>query len=105
MTNEATPEEYWPRIDEAMKAAQEEFLNGRLFIPRAIVQHCETFFNAVSEGRRDFAYSLHPMIDPAKQTEFWRAAGAVAYQQVPNILDQIYNAARAVIHGEMQSTN
>lgn len=100
MANEITPEEYDPRVAKAMEAAREEFLNGRLFIPPALVQQCEGFFNAVFEGRLDFAMAHLPGIDPVKRAESWRAAAAVAHQQVPKILQQIEEAARAVIHGE-----
>jgi hypothetical protein len=100
MTNGMAPEEYAPRLVKAMGAAQEEFLNGRLFIPLDLVQLCEGFFDAVSKGQRDFEWSLHSMIDPIRQTEFWKAAAAVAHEQVPKILEQIDDAGRAVVRGE-----
>lgn len=100
MENEISSEEYAPKVAEAVNAAHEEFLSGRLFIPVPLVRLCEEFFNAVSEGQRDFAFSFHRMIDPARQTEFWKSAGAIAYQQVPKILQQIDDAARSEIHGK-----
>ncbi len=100
MANEITPEEYAPLVAKAMDAAREELLNGRLFIPLALVQQCEGFFDAVFEGRRDFALAHLLAVDPAKRAEFWSAAAKVAHQQVPKILQQIDDAARAVIHGE-----
>jgi hypothetical protein len=99
-THEMTPEEYAPMVAKAIEAAREEFLNGRLFIPPALVQQFDGFFDAVFEGQRNFALAHHPMIDPARQAEFWDAAAAVAYQRVPEILGQIDDAARALIHGE-----
>jgi hypothetical protein len=98
--NEITPEEYEPIVAKAMDAAREELLNGRLFIPLALVQQCEGFFEAVFEGQRDFALAHLLAIDPAKRAEFWSAAAKVAHQQVPKILQQIDEAARALIHGE-----
>jgi hypothetical protein len=100
MTAEITPEEYYPKVMEALKAAYEEFLNGRLFIPSALVQQCEGFFSAVFEGQRDFSLAHIPQLDPGKRAEFWTSAAKVAHQQVPKILEQIEEAARAVIHGE-----
>jgi hypothetical protein len=60
-----------------MKAANEEFLNGRLFIPLALVQLCEDFFKAALQGQSDFAWSLQPG-NPAERSEFRHAAGTVA---------------------------
>jgi hypothetical protein len=100
MAGEITPEEYAPKVSEAMKAAYEEFLNGRLFIPSSLVQECDAFFSAVFEGQRDFSLANLPQIDPTKRAEFWTSAAKVAHQQVPKILTEIEGAARAVIHGE-----
>ena len=100
MAGEITPEEYYPKVMEAMKAAYEEFLNGRLFIPSALVQQCEGFFSAVFEGQQDFSLAHIPQLDPAKRAEFWTSAATVAHQRVPKILAEIEEAARAAIHGE-----
>lgn len=100
MAGEITPEEYQPKVSEALKAAHEEFLNGRLLIPATLVQQCEEFFNAVFEGQRDFSLAHLPQIDGTKRAEFWTSAATVAHQQVPKILQGIEQAARAVIHGE-----
>ncbi len=100
MTAEITPVEYYPKVMEAMKAAYEEFLNGRLFIPSALVQQCEGFFSAVFEGQQDFSLAHIPQLDPAKRAEFWTSAATVAHQRVPKILAEIEEAARAAIHGE-----
>lgn len=98
--NEITPEKYGPLVDKALNAAHEELLNGRLFVPTALVQQCEVFFGAVFEGQRNFTYAHHPMIDGVKQAEFWTAAATVAHQQVPKILQQIEGAARGLVRGE-----
>jgi hypothetical protein len=100
MAGEITPEEYAPKVMEAMKSAQEEFLNGRLFIPKALVQQCEGFFSAVFEGQRDFSLAHIPQLDPTERAKFWTSAATVAHQQVPKILAEIEEAARAVVHGE-----
>jgi hypothetical protein len=100
IANEITPQEYEPLVVEAMNAAREEFVNGRLFIPPALVQQCEGFFSAVLEGRRNFAWAHDPMMDPVKRVEFWSSAATVAYKHVPQILEQIDFAARTLIHGE-----
>jgi hypothetical protein len=97
---EKTPEEYAPLVAEAMESARDELLRGRLFIPSALVQQCDSFFNGVFEGQQNFSMAYHPMVNPPNRGEFWKAAATVAYQHLPKILQQIEDAARAVIHGE-----
>jgi len=94
---EISPEQYAPKVNEAMRAAYEEFLNGRLFIPLALVQLCEDFFKAALQGQLDFAWSLQASVNPVKRSEFWDATGAVAYEKLPKILQQIDDAARSEI--------
>ena len=100
MEGEISPQEYAPLVTKAMESASMELLEGRLFIPSALVQQCDAFFEAVFEGRQNFALAHHPMIDPGKQAEFWAKAATVAYAKVPKIVRQIEEAARVVIHGE-----
>lgn len=97
MANEISPEEYARLLAKSMDDARDEFLNGRLFMPVSLVRLCETFSSAVSEGQRGFAWSLHPGFDPAKRTEFWKAATSVAYTDLPRLLEQIDAAARVEI--------
>ncbi len=98
--NEISPEKYAPMVGKALDSAHEELLNGRLFVPPALVQQCELFFGAVFEGQQNFTFAHLPMIDGAKQSEFWTAAATVAHQQVPKILQQIEGSARGLVHGE-----
>ena len=91
---EISPAEDAPKVNEAVKAAYEEFLNGRLFIPLALVQLCEEFFKAASQGQSDFAWSRQPGFNVATRSEFWDGAGKVAYEKLPEILQQIVDAAR-----------
>ena len=94
---EIPAEQYAPKVNDTMKAAYEEFSNGRLFIPLAIVQLCEGFFKAAFQGQSDFAFSLEPNVNPAERSKFWDAAGTVAYEKLPEILQQIHDAARTEI--------
>lgn len=98
--SEMTPEQYAPLVTDAISAAYEKFLNARVFLPPALVQQCESFFNAVFEGQRHFSLAHVPEFDPAKRAECWTSASTVAHQQVPKIFQQIEEAARAVIPGE-----
>jgi hypothetical protein len=99
MEGEITPREYEPLVTKAMEAAFKELLDGRLLIPETLGKQCDEFFKVVFEGRTDFAFAHHPMIDPGKQAEFWKSAATAAYEKVPKLLQQIEDAARAVIHG------
>lgn len=98
MQGEISPQEYAPKVAEEMKAAVEEYLDGKLFLPEALVQECEAFFQAVSEGQHDFAFANLPMLTPGQQAEFWKSAANVAFKTVPPVLKRIEDAARDVIH-------
>lgn len=98
--SEISPEAYDELLAKAMQSAYNELLQGRLFIPPALVQECDSFFDTVLKGRLKFSIAQDPMMDPLKRAEFWQAAATVAHQQVPKILQQIEEAARTVIHGE-----
>jgi hypothetical protein len=93
-----TPEQYAPQVTTAVGAAFEEFLDGRLFISPALVRQCEEFFNAVFEGQLAADLAREPALHSSQRAHFWTSAAEVAHQQVPKILQQIYDAARAVIH-------
>ncbi len=81
-----------------MKAAFEEFLNGRLFIPMSLVGLCESFFSTAAQGQMNFEmYSLYP-VPGRERADFWDAAGKAAHDQLPKILIKIDEAARAIIH-------
>ncbi|MGD0291317.1 MAG: hypothetical protein ABSC63_16915 [Candidatus Binataceae bacterium] len=98
LAGEKTPEEYQPLVTAAMKAAYEGFLDGRLFIPLSLVQLCEDFFTAASQGELKFAiFSLYP-IAGRERADLWDAAAKIAHQQLPNILRQIDDTARGIIH-------
>ena len=89
-----------PLVVKAMDSARDELVQGRLLIPPALVQQCDTFFKAVFEGRLDFSLANNPMVDPAQQAKYWNSAATVAHEELPKILQQIDEAARLLIHGE-----
>jgi len=98
---EVSREEYERKVIEAMEAARNALLQGRLFIPKDLVDRCETVFRVAFEGRLDFSLAHDPMIiDPAKRAELWQAAATAANQEMPKILQEIDSAARSVMHGE-----
>ena len=101
MENEPTPEKYASLVAGAMKAAVEDFLNGKLLIPPELVQQCEAFFSSVSVGELNFSLAHDHMVDPVERAKFWRTAAELAHQQLPKILEEIYATARAEIHGEV----
>ena len=93
--------EYEGRVTAEMEAARAELSKGRLFIPTALARECDSFFNAVLQGRLDFSLAHNPMLDSVQQKAFWASAATVAHKEVPRILERIDEAARAVIHGEL----
>jgi len=100
--DEISPESYGDLVTKAMQSAFNELVQGRLLIPSALAQQCDSFFNTVLKGRINFSIAQDRSMDmdPGKRAEFWKAAATVAHQEVPKILLQIEEAARAVVHGE-----
>ena len=100
MSHELPPSDYAPHVVTAMRAAFEEFQKGRLLLPSALVHQCDTFFSTVYDGQRDFAFAVDPMVNPQARTTFIDSANNIAHRQVPEILKQIEDAARTLIHGD-----
>jgi hypothetical protein len=102
-SGEKTREECADLVGKALHSAHDELLQGRLFIPPALVQKCDPFFEAVFEGWQDFSFAHDPMINPVQKSQFWTSAAKVARQDLTNLLQQIEDAARIVVHGEPPS--
>lgn len=100
MSGEITPVEYVPEVEKAMKEVREDYLNGKLLMPLELVKKCEMFFDVVFEGQRNFAVAHIPNLGSDYSAEYWKKAAEIAHQQVPQILQEIEKAARAIIHGE-----
>jgi hypothetical protein len=101
LEGEKAPEEYAPYVNNAMNAAMEEFLNGKLLIPPTLVQQCETFFSTISEGGLNFNMAREAMIPAGERAKFSKAAAEYAHNQLPMLLQEIYVTARLEIHGEV----
>jgi hypothetical protein len=99
---EINPEEYGKLVSKALKSAHDELLCGRLLIPKALAQRCDTFFQEVCSGQTTFSIGQDPIMsaNPQGRADFLRSAGQVAHTKVPQILEEIEDAARKVIHGE-----
>jgi hypothetical protein len=101
ITGEISREEYEGHVAESMKAAHDTLMLGRLFIPRALAEQCDSVFQVVFGGRLDSSLANSPMInDPVQRARFWEAASTAAHKELPKILRNIEDAARAVMHGE-----
>jgi hypothetical protein len=98
--DEISSEAYGEKVAAAMQSALNELMQGRLLIPSPLAQQCDSFFNAILKGRLTFSFANEPILDPTKRAESWMAAARIAHEEVPKILAQIEQAARAVIHGE-----
>jgi hypothetical protein len=93
------PEEYPKRLAEALVAARDELLAGRLLIPAALAEQCDVFFNKLFEGQSELAFATHPMVwDAMQRASYWDKAKAIAYEQVPQLRREIEKTARSIIH-------
>jgi hypothetical protein len=98
---EVSVDEYHRLCAEAIAAARDTFVDGRLLIPPDLAQYCDQFVASVFEGQTELASALHPMVvDGLQRAGFWKNAGKSAYEKVPGILLQIEKTAREVIHGD-----
>jgi hypothetical protein len=100
VAGEISPQEYESKVATEMESARDELSKGRLFIPSALAQQCDAFFNAVFQGRLDFSLAHNQMLDAVQRNKFWTSAATVANQEIPKIVQQIDEAARFLIHGE-----
>jgi hypothetical protein len=91
--------EYGVLLVKALDAARDELLNGGLLLPLPLLEQCDTFFNAMLDGQINFGMANETIANPNDRAKFWNAAAGVAHQRVPNILRQIDEAARSLIHG------
>jgi hypothetical protein len=97
-TGEISREEYERRVADSMESARDKFLQGRLFIPRTLAEQCDGFLKVVLGGRLDFSLAQDPMFDAVQKAEYWQAAAKTANQELPKLLQEIEDAARALIH-------
>ena len=104
LENEISSEAYAPKIAEALNAAINEFLNGKLLIPPPLVRQCEVFFDAVTDGQQVAHLAFDPRLHSSQRTHFSQSAAEIAYKQIPQMLQQIYDTGRAVVHGEYSAT-
>ena len=103
VAGEASDDEYRRVLAEAIAAARDELSISRLLIPSDLAQRCDEFFKSLFDGQLKLAYAQTPtLIDGMQRKEFWDSAAKNAYQEIPALLQQIEDAARAVIHGEQQ---
>jgi hypothetical protein len=101
LEGEVSVDEYRRLCADAIASARDTLLDGRLMIPRDLVQQCDHFFNSLFQGQTHLAFAQHPMtVDGLQRAKFWDVAQNTAYKEIPSIMDQIEKAARDVIHGE-----
>jgi len=98
--NEADSGAYEKKLAEAIEAALNEFLNGKLLVPPDLVERCEQFFDALYDGRLAADLAREVAFHPKQQNHFSKEAAEVAFKKLPSILRQIYDTGRTIIHGE-----
>ncbi|HVO61414.1 MAG TPA: hypothetical protein VMT53_10800 [Terriglobales bacterium] len=88
-----------PEAEEAIAAAHKKLVSGRLFVPEALAQQCDSFFQAICEGQAYF-WNARETTNRNQRTEFEIKAATISCQEIPKILGEIEEAARGIIHGE-----
>lgn len=94
------PEEYPGLFINALNAARDEFVAGRLLIPLQVIAQLDDLLNKLWEGRNELAWANLPMsIDGNVRAQFWDRATAIAYDEIPKLLHQIEIDGRKIIYG------
>lgn len=91
-------EDYVEPFQRAFNLAQDEFFNGRVFLPVDFVKAVEAFFQKLTEMNIEFetAMSVHTPNGP-ERAQYWKKAGTIAYQEIPKLFDMIDDQARRIV--------
>jgi hypothetical protein len=104
--NDKAPQEYLGLICKTMASAYAELSTGRLFITSELSQQCDAFFNKMYDGQSQLDIFYNPMMMASggeQRAKFWANAQAIAYEDIPKLLNEIAESARAVIHDEQRN--
>jgi hypothetical protein len=98
-------EDYRELFQRTLKLAQEELVNGRLFLPIDLVKTVEAFFQKITEMNLEFetAIDVHTPDGP-ERAKYWDKARTIAFQEIPRILDRIEGQARTIIADKVKPT-
>jgi hypothetical protein len=100
--NEASPEEYLIKLREEQESTVSDYIDVKLVIPKRIADQCEAFLKLLQDALTKLAIGRASLKtgDPIGFAETWREAVAVAYNQMPALMDGIEGSARQIIHEE-----
>jgi hypothetical protein len=94
-----------------MAQSRRSSASGRQRIPEwkaidspPLVRQCEVFFDAVADGQLVAHLAFDPILHASQRTHFLQSAAEAAHNQIPQILQQIYETGRAVVHAEHRET-
>jgi hypothetical protein len=72
---------------------------GRVLIPRELASQCDQFLDALTQGQRYLASAELPdLADALQRAEFREMGAKAAYEQIPPLLNEIYDAVQTIIH-------
>ena len=91
-------EDYREPLQRALNLAQDEFVNGRVFLPVDFVKAVEAYFQKINEMNIEFetAMSVNTPNGPERY-QYWKKAGTIAYQEIPKLFDIIDDQARRIV--------
>jgi hypothetical protein len=94
---EVSPEKYCSECSVAVTSAHDTLEEGQLFLPSEFAELCEKLFASIVKAQRDFAFTQEPGVTGSQSKAAWDAAGHIAYNEAPLILQHIEAAARNLI--------
>ena len=91
-------EDYIEPFQKAINLAQDEFNNGRIFLPVEFIKAVEALFQKIAEMNIEFetAMSVHTP-DGLERAKYWDKAKNIAFQEIPKLRESIENQARIII--------
>lgn len=94
------PATYPGKFQAAIGAARDELAATRLLLPREVVAQVDQLFRKISEGQLELSF-FFDRLSPSgpERAKYWERAQAIAYEELPRLLDIVEAAAREVIHG------
>jgi hypothetical protein len=95
--HEISSEEYSSACSVAATSAHATLEEGQLFLPPEFIELCEKFFASVVKAQGYFACAQYPGVIGSQRAAAWHAAGHIAYNEAPLILQRIKVAARSLI--------
>jgi hypothetical protein len=96
---EPSPDEDYRLWANSVADAVRTLSKSRVLIPRELATKCDQFVDGLFQGQRYLAFAAHREIaDTLQRAEFREKGAKAAYEQIPQLLEEICDGAQTIIH-------